>query len=251
MAMNSWSGCSRITAEITRYNTRQVLIMTNNPGEDRLRVAPKAGVHAGFISPRNAVTSTRKQQVDSHLVGLVDPDSYEAEQYRKLRYTLEELHKPGESLVVGICSPVAADGKSLTALNLAGTLAQDPSVRVLLVDADLRRKSDSLKDRLPLKYIEGPGLIDMILDPALSLRDVVRSIPLFNLSVVTTGIRTAAPYESLRSPRFGQFIAEARKYYDYVILDAPPVVPVSDCRIMARWVDGFLMVVAAHRTPRT
>src|SRR5206468_2700492 len=60
----------------------------------------------------------------------------------------------------------------------------------------------------------------------------------------------AAPYEVLESPRFGELISEARQKYDYVLLDTPPIVSVPDCRVIGKWVDGFLIVVAAHQTRR-
>src|SRR4051812_5749060 len=72
-------------------------------------------------------------RVDKHLVSLVAPNSIEAEQYRSLRYVVEHMRKPGEEggTMVGVCSPVSGDGKSVTAINLAGSLAQDPKARVL------------------------------------------------------------------------------------------------------------------------
>jgi len=152
--------------------------------------------------------------------------------------------------VIGICSPAAGDGKSLTAANLAAALAQARDSKVLLMDVDLRRGSDSLKQHLNLGNPGGIGLTDAILDINLTLQDVTRPLSGSNLSVVLTGSRTAAPYELLSSPRFEQLITEAARTYPYVVLDAPPVVPVSDCRVIARFVDTFLMVVSAHRTPR-
>src|SRR5690606_18862478 len=74
-----------------------------------------------------------RKRIDPHVVSLTAPDSYEAEQYRKLRYVLEQRHTPGDALMVGIGSPAPGDGKSLTALNLAGALAQDMGARILLV----------------------------------------------------------------------------------------------------------------------
>ena len=56
--------------------------------------------------------------------------------------------------------------------------------------------------------------------------------------------------ELLRSPRVASLLNEAREQYDYVIIDTPPLGPVSDCALLARWVDGLLLVVAAHKTPR-
>lgn len=188
--------------------------------------------------------------IDSHVVSLTDTESYDAEQYRKLRYILEENYCPGTGLVVGICSPASGDGKSLTAVNLAASLAESPAVRVLLVDADLRRGSGSMRALLGLHSASSPGLADAVLLPGTTLRSVVIPVVSPNLSVVLAGINTAKPYETLRSARFGQFINEARSMYDYIIVDTPPVVPVPDCQVMARKIDMFLMVVAAHRTPR-
>ena len=54
----------------------------------------------------------------------------------------------------------------------------------------------------------------------------------------------------LKSPRLGELLEEARRRYDYIVVDAPPLCTVQDCRVIAHWVDGFLLVVAAHQTPR-
>lgn len=210
--------------------------------------ADRTLMHKGILKRMDKLL----RRVDKHIVSVVSPDSYEAEQYRKLRYVMEEKRKPGQPLVIGICSPVARDGKSLTAINLAAALAQDAAMSVLLVDADLRRKSETIKANLPLINPDGVGLMNVITDRNLALRDVLRPAPPFdlNLAVVHTGTGSVAPYEALRSPRFGEFMQDARQLYDYVILDAPPVIPVSDCRVIAEYVDAFLMVVAANHTPR-
>ncbi|HEY3860179.1 MAG TPA: CpsD/CapB family tyrosine-protein kinase [Gammaproteobacteria bacterium] len=198
--------------------------------------------------PKNAEINAK--QVDRHIVSLTEPDSYEAEQYRKLRYVLEEKRRSNRGTTVAICSPAAGDGKSLTALNLAAALAQARDSRVLLVDVDLRRESAALKEHLKLGNPGVNGLTDAIMSATLSLNDVARPLQGTNLSIVFTGSRVSAPYELLRSSRFEQLLHEASKQYQYVVLDAPPVVPVSDCRVIRRFVDYFLMVVAAHRTPR-
>jgi capsular exopolysaccharide synthesis family protein len=186
--------------------------------------------------------------VDDHLVSLVAPAAFEAEQYRALRHTVEQLHKTRDLRIVAMSSPGVGDGKSITAINLAGALAQAPDARVLLVDADLRRPS--VAGLLALGGSDGPGLVNLILDPALTLERVARPRPPFNLSVIAAGDVAPSPYELLKSPRLGELLEEARRRYDYIVLDAPPLCPVQDCRVIARWVDGFLLVVAAHHTPR-
>jgi len=150
--------------------------------------------------------------------------------------------------VIAISSPGAADGKTTTAINLAGALAQAPDARVLLIDGDLR--GAAMAGRLGLHDTGGPGLVDVILNPRLSLADVVNTRPHLNLSVVTAGRAPATPYEVLKSPRLGELLAEARRRFDYIVLDTPPLVSVPDCRVIGKWVDGFLIVVTAHRTAR-
>jgi Mrp family chromosome partitioning ATPase len=94
------------------------------------------------------------------------------------------------------------------------------------------------------------GLVDAILDPRLTLADVVQSRPPYNLNVVLAGQMPPSPYEVLKSPRLGALLDEARRQYNYIVMDTPPLAPVQDCRVVARWVDGIVLVVAADRTPR-
>jgi capsular exopolysaccharide synthesis family protein len=136
----------------------------------------------------------------------------------------------------------------MTAVNLAGALAQAPEARVLLVDADLRRPA--LGPLLSLADANGAGLVDAILDPGLTLDRIAQRRPPFNLSVIAVGHPPPSPYEVLKSPRLGELFEEARRLYDYIIVDTPPLTPMQDCRVIGRWVDGFLLVVTAHRTPR-
>ena len=187
-------------------------------------------------------------ELEEHLVSLLAPTTFAAEQYRALRHLIEQLHKSAELSVVAVSSPGAADGKTTTAINLAGALAQAPDARVLLVDTDLRRAA--LATHLGLEDRERPGLVDVILDANLSLAAVAQVCPQFNMSVLPAGRLSTAPYEVLKSPRVGELLAEARRRYDYVVLDTPPVVQFPDCRVIGKWADGVLMVVAAHRTAR-
>ena len=186
--------------------------------------------------------------VDEHLVSLVTPAAFEAEQYRALRHVVEQLHRTANLQVVAVSSPGAGDGKTTTAINLAGALAQAPEARVLLIDADLRRPA--LGHLLGLGDTMGADLVGAIVDPSLSLDRIAQPRPPFNLSVICAGQAPPSPYEVLKSPRLGELIEEARRQYDYIVLDTPPLTPIQDCRVIAQWVDGFLLVVTAHRTPR-
>lgn len=186
--------------------------------------------------------------VEEHLVSLLAPTSFEAEQYRSLRHVVEQLHRTAELSVVAVASPSVGDGKTTTALNLAGALSQAPDARVLVIDADLRQPS--IATYLGLEDPDHRGLVEAILDPNLTLDDVVRRRTPFNLHVLPAGSRPSAPYEVLKSPRLSHLLAQARQQYDYIVLDTAPLVPFPDCRVIGKWIDGFLLVVRANKTAR-
>jgi protein-tyrosine kinase len=187
------------------------------------------------------------RRVEDHLVSLLAPTSFEAEQYRALRHIVEQLNRSAHLSVIAISSPDAGDGKTTTAINLAGALAQAPDARILLVDADLR--GANIAFHLGLGD-ETPGLVDAIVDTNLAPETAIQFHPHLNLAVLTAGRRPTAPYEVLESPRVIDLLAWARQKFDFVIVDTPPLVSVPDGRVIAKLVDGFLIVVAAHRTPR-
>jgi capsular exopolysaccharide synthesis family protein len=200
--------------------------------------------------PREIVHRPEPQggELEEHLVSLLAPASFGAEQYRVLRHMVEQFHRSNELSVIAISSPDASDGKTTTAINLAGALAQAPDARVLLVDADLR--AANLASQLGLDEHTTPGLVEAIMNPGLTLDAVLQTHAHLNLSVLSAGRRPSAPYEVLKSPRVAELLAEARQKFDYVIIDTAPLVSVPDTRVIGKWVDGFLIVVAAHRTPR-
>jgi capsular exopolysaccharide synthesis family protein len=186
--------------------------------------------------------------VDERLVSLLMPASLAAEQYRALRDLVEQAKQARQLSIVGVSSALVRDGKTTTALNLAGALAQAPAARVLVVEADLRRPS--IRDYLGVDDVMGPGLVGLLGNPGLGLDDVVRPCSPFNFDILVAGAPPAAAYELLKSPRLAEMLTAARRRYDYVVVDTPPILPAPDCRVIGRCVDGFLMVVAAHRTPR-
>ncbi len=186
--------------------------------------------------------------LEDHLVSLLCPATADAEQYKTLCCAIEEAHNRSNLKVVGITSPGVGEGKTLTAINMAATLAQTPDNRVLLIDGDLREPS--IANHFGLDDFDGPGLIEAIQDPSLALKDVERELASFNLTIVTAGQALESPYEALKSRRVEALIEDARQRYDYIVVDTPPVIPVPDCRVIARWVEGFLVIVAAHQTPK-
>ena len=225
-------------------------IETEAPSARATTTSDPRPVERSWARPLSQLLASRagrtSNEVDEHLVSLITPGTFEADQYRVLRHTVEQRRRTAGLAVVAVSSAGAGDGKTTTAINLAGALAQDRAARVLLVDCDLR--GSALARRLGLG--EGRGLVQAIVDPMLTLEDAIRHLPRFNLDVMAAGFETASPYELLKSPRLGELLDAARRRYDYIVLDTPPVVPFPDCRVLGKVVDGFLLVVQAHRTPR-
>jgi capsular exopolysaccharide synthesis family protein len=182
------------------------------------------------------------------LISLNAPDSFAADQYRSLRHTVERLRHEFGVQVLAVTSPAPGDGKTVTTLNLAGAIAQSRDARVLVIDADLRRPS--VAEYVGLGSGPSLGLADAIESYDIELPRVVRCLKRYNLSVLPAGSPRPAPYELLNSSRLESLIQEARRQYACVLIDTPPAIPMPDCRLIERWIDGFFVVVAAHKTPR-
>jgi capsular exopolysaccharide synthesis family protein len=183
-------------------------------------------------------------ELDGHLVSLLHPTSLAAEQYRAVRLHVENLQRERGLTVVGVSSPGRGDGKTLTAINLAGALAQGTDRRVVLLEADLRYPRAARYLGLP----NGHGLSTYILDPAVPLDSVLQRSQ--GVSTVVAGLPSAMPYELLQSPRLAELVTALRERFDYVIVDSPPVLSFPDVGLLRNLVDGFLLVVRAQRTPR-
>jgi capsular exopolysaccharide synthesis family protein len=183
------------------------------------------------------------------LVSFNAPGSLEADQYRTLRHVVQRLSLNSELKVIAVTSPGMGDGKTVTTLNLAGSLAQSPGTRVLVIDADLHRPA--VAANLGLDSEDGHGLEDALDGKEASRGSgATQRIDSLNLSVLLPGSSSTPPYQVLGSPHVGSLLTQLRTQYDYVLIDTPPAAPLADVRMLARWVDGFIVVVSAHRTPR-
>jgi capsular exopolysaccharide synthesis family protein len=187
-------------------------------------------------------------KIDRHLVSLVSPQSDGAEQFLALRHIVEQWRQVPGRTILGVSSPGVGDGKTITTINLAGALAKGHGARVLLVEADLRRPS--ILQHLGAINLGVNGLVDFILDQRLTFESVVTICSPFNFAVLPAGRSHASSYELLKSNRMVAILQEARQRYDCILVDMPPLVPLPDCRVISSLVDGLLLVIAAHKTPR-
>ena len=146
--------------------------------------------------------------------------------------------------VIGITSPCPQEGKSTTSLNLAYSLAE-AGYKVLLVDADMRRPSVSKALDLP----RSPGLSNVLAEDT---DNAIRSGVLTeNLSVLLSGDIPPNPSELIGSKRMEKLIEGLRAEYNYIIVDLPPVISVSDPIAMSKNIDGMIIVVRHGHTRRS
>lgn len=180
--------------------------------------------------------------VDRRLVVFTAPESAPAEQYRGFVPLFLERK---DTRVILVTSAARGDGKTLTCLNLASSVACDLNRRVLVIDADLRRPSTHRLLRKP----RGRGLSD-VLRHAASLEECVLQTDIPNLSLLPAGPSARNPLALLTDESFFKLVDQARRSYDAVFIDAPPLLPVVDARILKQMADMILFVVRADATPR-
>lgn len=179
------------------------------------------------------------------LITLVDPSSPVAEQYRTIRTNLQFASSVDRKLqTIVITSSGPGEGKSTTSANLAVVFANSGS-RVLLIDADMRKPT--VYKTFQLSNASG---LSTVLSTEKSVVGTAQSTGIENLSVLTSGPKPPNPSELLNSQRMNQILEEARRSYDIIIFDMPPIVAVTDAQIMASKVDGTLLVVRENVTKK-
>ena len=157
--------------------------------------------------------SAARMKPDDRLVSLVSPATVEAEQYRTLGLMLEQRRHSGLPPGRGCLQPDHGRWKNGDGDNLAAALAQSPQSRVLLIDADFRKPS--VAAQLGLRDNNALGFRDAVLNPTMALKDIVRRLPAWNLSVVTVGRSQIMPHEIIKSTRFAELLDEARRDYEW------------------------------------
>jgi capsular exopolysaccharide synthesis family protein len=168
------------------------------------------------------------------------------EEYARLHADIERASSPSRCFVVGVTSAVYGEGKTTVAMNLAGTIAQNSTQRVALVDCNMRNWD--LQTRLNLPPCT--GLVDILEGGEDDMTAIIQKTELENFTVVPAGRAATNPSRLARSPRLAEVINALRLSNEFIVLDMAPVLPVADTTTIARSVDGVVMVVRAGVTPR-
>ena len=181
---------------------------------------------------------------DHPLIVQSHPHSQRAEAFRRLRTNLQFLDVDGRPGTIVVTSSLPGEGKSTTAINLAITLA-DAGSKVVLVDADLRRPSVA-----QYMGLEGNVGLTTVLIGRATTADVVQPWGNGNLHVLPSGQVPPNPSELLGSTSMSTLLDALAAEYDVVLIDTPPLLPVTDAAILSRLAGGALVVVGADTLDR-
>ncbi|MEJ7703131.1 MAG: CpsD/CapB family tyrosine-protein kinase [Geodermatophilaceae bacterium] len=171
-------------------------------------------------------------------------NSSTGESYRQIRTSLQFVNVDDPPRVLVVTSSISGEGKSTTAINLALVLAQSGQ-RVVLVEADLRRPRVTRYMRL----VSGVGLTNVLVGNA-ELSEVLQPWRDGKLTVLAAGPHPPNPSELLGSAQMSHVLAELRENNDYVIIDAPPLLPVTDAAVLSVLADGAVIVTRYGSTKR-
>ncbi len=218
------------------------------PDEIRTRLGLSVIGHVPFFASRQhdgELTPTPDGKVlEPMLSAFYRPKSIEAEAYRGIRTSLSfsmrgELHK-----LIQVTSPDMGDGKSTLAANLAVSIAQTGK-KVILIDADFRRPRVH-----KIFGVSGSGGLAAVIGGEGELADAIRPTVVPNLSILPCGPHPDNPAELLSSPRFKEFLNVMREQFDYVLIDTPPLLAVTDPCVVVPHVNGVILTIRIAKNAR-
>lgn len=167
-----------------------------------------------------------------------------AAEFRRLLYNLQHTVKSGELKALLVTSSMLSEGKSTISSLLAVTAARK-GLKTIMIDSDLRRPVIH-----KLFKLERQHGIHEVLAEEVAAKSVIKKTSLSNLDIVTAGKISAHPAEVFNGPAIGRLIEEMKFYYDIIIVDSAPIIPVSDPLFVAQEVDGIVLVIKAGETQR-
>ncbi len=194
-----------------------------------------------------SIVSYDYNNIDKNLVALLQPQSFEAEQFKMLRTNLlfPVSGKPPRSIIV--TSAIPSEGKSFVAANLAITIAQSLREHVLIVDCDIRQPSVHRQ----FGFGTTPGLSEHLSDD-IPLSSLILKTEINKLSILPAGKQPHNPSELLASQKMSKLLGEVKERYSdrYIVIDTPPPRLTAETSAIARQVDGILLVLEYGSTPR-
>lgn len=206
---------------------------------------PKVAATAAVAIPEFLVEEAHLRP-ECRIVFHADPRSQAADRFRLLRMRLKEHWSSGKLKKLLITGPLAHDGKSTVILNLATALAERGKRSVLVVEADLHHSS--LSEILGLN--PWAGLTECLIDDLTPMQSAIRRIEPLGWYLLPAGEPRRNPTELLQAPAFGNIMQKLAPCFDWILIDSPPVIPLTDALSLQQHADASLLVVRAGQTPR-
>lgn len=182
-------------------------------------------------------------KIEAERVAAFDPNSNAAEAFRTLRTNLQFSMSGEDSFVVVVTSSFPGEGKSWNSANIANVFAAQGK-KTLIIDADLRKGVQEKK----FNVSNANGLSNYLANVNFSEKNFIKETSFDNLYIITRGNVPPNPSELLDSERMDLLIAKAKQDFDVVIIDAPPVLVVTDALVLAGKADKVVLVAAMHET---
>jgi len=226
----------------TVRTTEQAQLISGLPPLGMIPMGSRAA-REGASAKRLVIAASSKEAVE--LITQVRPQSQMAESYRALRTSLLLSNLGAPPKVIMITSALPQEGKTTTSINCAVVLAQK-GIRVLLIDADLRRPS--IHKTLGM----GPrsGLSNVLTGSADLQSAITRSPVLPNLSVLPAGTPPPNPAELLASTNMRDVLEQLRGQYDHIVVDTPPTLSVTDAVVLSPRADAIVLVIRSGQTTK-
>ncbi len=215
---------------------------------ETVREAPAAGE---ILAPRAEIHNVIQfdlRAADYRVKSVLDPVTIVGEQFRRLRTSMSLMQKQQDIRSVLVTSACPGEGKTFTACGLAGVLSQELGRRVLLIDSDLRKPRAAKQIGLKGELGAVAGLSEVLRGEA-ELMDSVAGSLNGNLFFLPAGRIPPNPSEVLTSPVLETTLTVAKGVFDWVVIDAPPILVLSDAAVLAPLCDAILLVVHAGVTP--
>jgi polysaccharide biosynthesis transport protein len=217
--------------------------------------SPEELKHLTSLSTLGAIPHIPGENQQDRLITITEPRSPISEAYRSLRTGVQfsTIDRPDNS-VIQITSPSPSEGKSVTSANLSVVIAQ-AGMRVLLIDADMRRPNQhkifGMDNRFGFTHLLR-SLRNQNLDESFdkTLNDLVRKTHVEGLDILTSGPIPPNPSELLGSNTHRQVVQALRSRYDFIVMDSPPILLVTDAVVLSTQVDGTILVLNAESTQK-
>ena len=201
--------------------------------------------HVANVQLENLPIEVAQLEATSRIVYYTEPRSASADRFRILRMRLRELQETKKIKTLLITSPLPHDGKSTMVLNLATALSERGKKAVLVVEGDLHRPT--LTQQLGVN--NGPGVAECLakqVDPM----SVIRRVEPLSWYLLPSGASVRNPSELLHTGSLPGLLEKVAPLFDWILLDSPPVLPLTDTLSLAKSADTSLLVARSGQTPR-